>query len=80
VVNKKPAQGQPLAGYLGNVASNAAIVSTESGERLAALVPPAAALSLAPLGAVFLLDADEAQAAAMLADDARTLDPLREPA
>src|SRR5688572_19238865 len=39
-------------------------------------VAAAAALGLAALRPVFFLDADEAQAPAMLADDARTLDPF----
>ena len=39
-------------------------------------VPAAPALGLAALGAVLFLHADEAQAAAMLADDARSLDAL----
>ena len=43
-------------------------------------VAAAAAFGLAALGAVLFLDADEAQAAAMLADDARTLDAFREAA
>jgi hypothetical protein len=43
-------------------------------------VAAAAALGLAALGAILFLDADEAQPAAMLADDARALDTLREAA
>ena len=42
--------------------------------------PAAAALGLAALGAVLLLDADEAQAAAVLADDPGALDALVEAA
>jgi hypothetical protein len=79
---KKPAEVNPLAGFLAASCLTPRVIHAklESGERLAALVPPAAALSLAPLGAVLLLDADEAQAAAMLADDAGALDTFREPA
>jgi hypothetical protein len=39
-------------------------------------VAAATALGLAALRPVFFLDADEAQAPAVLADDARTLDPF----
>jgi hypothetical protein len=80
--NKKPAEANPLAGFAAALYPMPRLIhsKTESGERLAALVSPAAALSLAPLGAVLLLDADEAQAAAMLTDDAGALDPFCEPA
>ena len=46
-------------------------------ERLA-LVAAAATLGLAALGAVFFLNTHEAKAAAMLANNARPLDALRE--
>ena len=45
-----------------------------------ALVAATAALGLPALRAVFFLRADEAQTTTMLADDARTLDTLGEPA
>jgi hypothetical protein len=43
-----------------------------------ALVAAAAALGLATLGAILFLDADEAQAAAVLTDNTGALDPLGE--
>src|SRR5215213_7362541 len=47
-----------------------------SGQPLRRGVAAAAALGLAALRTVFFLDADEAQAPAMLTDHARTLDPF----
>src|SRR5215204_3503177 len=47
-----------------------------SGQPLRRGVAAAAALGLAALRPVFFLDADEAQAPAMLTDHARTLDPF----
>jgi hypothetical protein len=82
LTNKKPAEANLLAGFRAALYLMPRLIhsKTERGERLAGLIPPAAAFSFAPLGAVFLLDADEAQAAAMLTDDAGALDALCEPA
>ncbi|HEU0165193.1 MAG TPA: hypothetical protein VFQ54_09110 [Thermomicrobiales bacterium] len=48
--------------------------------RLLGLVAATSALGLAALGAVLFLNADEAQASAMLANNPGSLDPLIEPA
>lgn len=45
---------------------------------LGGLVAPSTPFRLAPLGPILLLNADESQPAAMLADDTRTLDRLVE--
>ena len=74
-----PDQGNPIrqVSVVGLCVASPARIARLEG---LALVAATAALGLPALRAVFFLRADEAQTTAMLADDARTLDTLGEPA